>query len=172
MERGKVKERLVHARQVLWYKVSHDPVLLVISRDPAGKEKDDFFFTTDLTLTPAEVIETFAGRWSIEDTFKNTKQFLGAQEPQSWKRQGPERAAVIGLALYSLVWTWYLEAGYRKSILPRMPWYPGKTHPSFADALAALRRALWRDRIISMFGKHAVHHKIFQFFIAAVEKAA
>jgi hypothetical protein len=172
VERGKVKERLVHARQVLWYRVSHAPVLLVISRDPAGKERDDFFFTTDLTMTPAEVIGTFAGRWSIEDTFKNAKQFLGAQEPQSWKRQGPERAAVIGLALYSLVWAWYLEAGYPKRVLPQIPWYPGKTHPSFADALAALRRVLWRDRIISTFGKHAVPHKIFQFFIQAVEKAA
>ncbi len=171
-ERGKVKDRLVHARIVLWYKVSHAPMLLVISRDPAGKERDDFFFTTALSMTPAEVVGAFAGRWSIEDTFKNTKQFLGAEEPQSWKGPGPERAAAIGLILYSLVWTWYVTTGYRKSILPRLPWYPGKTHPSFADAMAALRRALWQDRIISRFGKHAVPHTIFQFFLQAVEKAA
>ena len=56
-------------------------MLLVISRDPAEKEKDDFFFTTDTTLTAAEVIGGFAGRWSIEDTFKNTKQFIGGQQP-------------------------------------------------------------------------------------------
>jgi hypothetical protein len=44
------------------------------------------------------------GRWSIEDTFKNTKQSLSSEEPQTWKGQWPERAAVISLWLYSMVW--------------------------------------------------------------------
>jgi len=48
-ERGVKRERLVYTRQVVWAHVSKTPVLLVISRDPSGKEKDDFFFTTDLT---------------------------------------------------------------------------------------------------------------------------
>jgi hypothetical protein len=171
-ERGKTKYRLVYAKVVLWYKVSHTPVLLVISRDPAGKEKDDFFFTTDLKLTPAEVIGGFAGRWSIEDTFKNTKQLLGSEEPQTWKGQGPERAAVIGLWLYSVVWAWYIRYGYRKSSLQIMPWYSAKTHPSFQDALAALRRVLWRKRIIIMFGNHTVPARITEFLIDAVASAA
>ena len=46
-QRGKTIERLVYTRTVLWYKVSRKPILLVISRDPDRKEKDDFFFTTD-----------------------------------------------------------------------------------------------------------------------------
>jgi hypothetical protein len=171
-ERGKTKYRLVYAKVVLWYKVSHTPVLLVISRDPAGKEQDDFFFTTDLQLTAAEVIGGFAGQWSIEDTFKNTKQSLGSEEPQTWKGQGPERAAVIGLWLYSVVWAWYIRYGYRKSSLQIMPWYSVKTHPSFQDALAALRRVLWRKRIIIMFGNHTVPARIIEFFIDAVATAA
>ena len=49
-ERGKQRKRLVYTRKVLWYKVDKEKlVLLVISRDPNGIEKDDFFFTTDLT---------------------------------------------------------------------------------------------------------------------------
>ena len=171
-ERGKTKYRLVYAKVVLWYKVSHTPVLLVISRDPAGKEQDDFFFTTDLQLTAAEVIGGFAGRWSIEDTFKNIKQYLGSEEPQTWKGQGPERAAVIGLWLYSVVWAWYIRYGYRKSSLQIMPWYSAKTHPSFQDALAALRRVLWRKRIIIMFGNHTVPARIIEFFINTVATAA
>jgi len=171
-ERGKTKYRLVYATVVLWYKVSHTPVLLVISRDPAGKEQDDFFFTTDLKLTPAEVIGGFAGRWSIEDTFKNTKQSLGSEEPQTWKSQGPERAAVISLWLYSVVWAWYIRYGYVKTSLPIVPWYPAKTCPSFRDALAALRRVLWRKRIITMFGNHTVPARIIEFFINAIASAA
>lgn len=76
-ERGKVRKRLVYARLVLWYRVSKTPVLLVIIRDPTGKERDDFFVSTDLSLQPGQVIAGFAGRWSIEETFKNTKQFVG-----------------------------------------------------------------------------------------------
>jgi hypothetical protein len=171
-ERGKTTYRLVYALVVLWYKVSHAPVLLVISRDPAGKEQDDFFFTTDLKLTPAEVIGGFAGRWSIEDTFKNTKQSLGSKEPQTWKGKGPERAAVISLWLYSMVWAWYIRNGYGKTRMPAIPWHSTKTCPSFQDALAALRRVLWRKRIIVMFGNHTVPARIIEFFINAVSSAA
>jgi hypothetical protein len=146
LERGKVRKRLVYARKVIWYRVSQEPVLLVISRDPKGKEKDDFFFTTDLSLTPAEVIGGFADRWSIEDTFKNTKQFIGGHGPETWKGKGPERAAAVSLWLYSVVWLWYLRQKSRHRYFFVQPWYPGKTAPSFADALSCLRRVLWQDR--------------------------
>ena len=38
-------------------------------------------------------IGRYAGRWSLEDTFRNMKQYLGGQEPQTWRAEGPERAA-------------------------------------------------------------------------------
>jgi len=172
VERGKVNKRLVYARKVIWYKVSEKPVLLVISRDPTGKEKDDFFFTTDLNLSPAEVIGGFAGRWCIEDTFKNTKQFLGAQEPQTWKSKGPERAATVSLWLYSVVWLWYLQQKNTQKLMVKLPWYPVKARPSFRDALACLRRELWKERIKLMFEKSTVHNKITEFLIVALSSAA
>ncbi len=171
-ERGKTKIRLVYTRKVLWYRVSQQPILLVISRDPKGKEKDDFFFTTDVTMDPAEVIGFFADRWAIEDTFKNTKQFLGGQEPQTFKGKGPERAAALSLWLYSMVWLWYLlqKSNQRTFIVP--PWNPLKFMPSFADAIACLRRELWRERIKRMFGVSAVHDKKFEFLLEALAPAA
>jgi len=171
-ERGKSRKRLVYTRKVVWYRVSQKPVLLVISREPAGKEKDDFFLTTDLSLTAAEVINGFAGRWSIEDTFKNTKQFIGGQEPQTWKRKGPERAAALSLWIYSVIWLWYLQQKSKRRYFFVRPWYPGKSSPSFADALNCLRRVLWRDRIKIMFGKRFVHNKNFEFLIEALAAAA
>jgi hypothetical protein len=172
LERGKVRKRLVYVRKVIWYKVKDAPVLLVISRDPAGKEKDDFLFTTDLKIGPAEVIGGFAGRWSIEDTFKNTKQFLGSQQPQTYKGKGPERAAALSLWLYSVVWLWYLQQRKTQKFLVRLPWYSSKTHPSFRDALSGLRRVLWKERIKFMFEKPFVHNKIFEFLIQALASAA
>ena len=88
-ERGRIKERLVYTRPVLWYRVRKSPALRVIRRDPTGQEKNDFFFTTDETMSPAEVIGHFADHWAVEDTFKQTKQLLGGQEPQTFKGKGP-----------------------------------------------------------------------------------
>jgi hypothetical protein len=172
LERGQVRKRLIHARRVLWYRVCKTPVRLVISRDPEGKERDDFFFTTDLSLTAEQVIGGFAGRWSIEDTFKNTKQFVGGEEPQTWKGQGPERAAMLSLWLSSVVWLWYLSEDRRSGQVKILPWYPQKVHPSFLDALASLRRHLWSQRIISMFGKRLGHGKKIEILLEALSRAA
>jgi hypothetical protein len=172
IERGKARERLVYAHPVLWYRVSKTPVLLVISRDPEAREHDDFFFTNDLSLKPEQVIAGFAGRWSIEDTFKNTKQFIGGQEAQTWKGQGPERAAMLSLWLGSVVWHWYLSQPERVRQVSGPVWYPGKSHPSFQDALAALRRYLWRQRIISMFDKRLGHNRNIEVLLVALSRAA
>ncbi len=171
-ERGRTRKRQVYARKVLWYHVSKQPVLLVISRDPTGKEKDDFFITTDVTMKSAEVIGHFADRWCIEDTFKNTKQLLGGQHPQTFKRQGPERAAALSLWLYSLVWLRYLTQKHHQRTFLVWPWYPHKATPSFADALSSLRRVLWQKQIKSMFGKRIVHDKNYEFLIEALASAA
>jgi len=149
--RGHEVLRLVAEYHVLWYKVCKTrPVKLVIVRDPDGAEPDDFFFTTDVTLAPEIVIAQYSGRWSIEDTFRNTKQFLGGQDPQTWKINGPERAAAFSFMVYSLTWIWFIQAKqHKKSCWPSWPWYRSKSTPSFPDALAALRSALWRSRLLN-----------------------
>ena len=171
-QRSKTVKRLVYPRVVLWPKVTKNPIKLVISRDPEGKEKDDFFFTTDLEMSAQEVLECYGDRWAIEDTFKHAKQSLGVQEPQTYKRQGPERAAALGLWLYSLVWFWYLQRKPSQRTFIVMPWYCAKESPSFADALSCLRRELWSQRIKLMFGKSSVHDHKFEFLIEALATAA
>ena len=171
-QRGTMITRLVYTRVVLWYAVSHNPVRLVICRDPDGNEKDDFFFTADLGMTAEEVLECYNDRWAIEDTFKNTKQLLGGQQPQTFKGKGPERAAGLSLWLYSVIWLWYLKQKPANRTFMVQPWYWQKTVPSFADAIACLRRQLWRERINRMFGNSAIHDKKFQFLLEALAPAA
>lgn len=171
-ERGKKRKRLAWCKKVIWYNMSRRPVLMVISRDPTGREKDDFFFTTDLDAAAGEVISGFAGRWAIEDTFKNTKQLLGGQEPQSFKGKGPQRGAAMSFWLYSAVWLWYLEQKNWRTGLPIRPWYLAKSRPSFADAIANLRRTLWLQRIKVTIENMPVHQKIPECIIAALCRAA
>ena len=171
-QRSKLIERLVYTRIVLWPKVTKKPIKVVLSRDPEGKEKDDFFFTTDIEMSAAEVLNCYSDRWAIEDTFRQTKQSLGAQQPQTYKGQGPERAAALGLWLYSMVWLWYINQKSAQRFYWVPPWYRQKSTPSFADALSCLRSELWRERIRTMFGYSSVHDHKFDFLIQALANAA
>ena len=147
-QRGTTIVRQVWSRRLQWYHVAKDrPLLLVVVRDPDGIQPDDYFITTDTTADPAWVACHYSGRWAIEVSFRDEKQHLGGEDPQCWKRLGPERAACLSLWLHAAIWLWYVQVwGTRRSWTPT-PWYPAKTHASFADALAALRAALWRQRI-------------------------
>ena len=146
--RARTAQRLLLTRVVLWYEVTADlPLLLVIVRDPARHEHDDFFFTTDIAADPADVASDYNDRWTIEVVFHDTKQLLTPQHPQSWRRSGPARAVAVGFWLHTAVWLWFLRTCAAKPAWPNRPWYASKCSPSFADALAALRAALWRDRL-------------------------
>jgi hypothetical protein len=149
--RGREVQRLTAEYTVLWHHVCKTrPVKLVIVRDPDGVEHDDFFFATDESLAPETVIAQYSGRWSVEDTFRNTKQFMGGQDPQTWKTNGPERAAAFSFIVYSLIWIWFIGAKkYKRTCWPSVPWNRSKATPSFQDALAGLRSVLWRSRILN-----------------------
>lgn len=171
--RGRTEERLLASKLVLWYAVCPNrPVLLVVVRDPAGKQPDDFFFTTDLGATAVDVASHYAGRWSIEDTFRNVKQSLGGEEPQSWAAKGPERTAALSFWIYSAVWLWYLRTHGTRTTWTALPWYPLKRTPSFADALAALRRALWRQRVFPTSEERALATKVVDTLIDVLARAA
>ncbi|MGH8934186.1 MAG: IS701 family transposase [Egibacteraceae bacterium] len=171
--RGKHVERLVCSRQLLWYRVCPDRLVgLVIVRDPDGHEPDDFFFTTDLDAAPAEVAGFYAGRWSIEDTFAQHQQFLGGEDPQTWTADGPERAAALSLWLSTAIWLWYIPAYGTTPSWPTLPWYPSKATPSFIDALAALRRTLWRQRITTLSPQEPLPAKITDTLIDTLARAA
>jgi hypothetical protein len=172
LERGVKRERLVHRRQVVWAHVSKKPVWLVISRDPTGKQKDDFFITTEMTLPGAEVVSLFSDRWSVEDTFRNVKQFLGAEEPQSWKRAGPERSGAFSYLMYGAVWLERIGREGQKVAHLERPWYAHKTAVSFQDALADVRIRLWEERIKDMFEAEGDPAKIQKTLIEAASWAA
>lgn len=171
--RGHVLERLVLVRDVLWYSVSPKALVrLVVVRDPEGVELDRIVFSTDLNGSGAEIASRYAGRWAIEVCFRDTKQDLGGENPQCWKRQGPARAACLSLWLSSLVWCWYLHQHPDGQAWLPHPWYPRKAAPSFLDALAALRRLLWSQRISALSGSRPDATKITDVLLDTLAYAA
>lgn len=171
--RGRTTTLLVHTRDVLWYHVNKtDLVRLVIVRDPHGTQPDDYFVTTDLDTSAADTIRRYADRWSIEICFRDTKQNLGGQQPQSWQRHGPERAAALSLWLHAAIWCCYIHDHPAGDTWTPRPWYTTKSTPSFLDALATLRRALWSQRITATSAPPAEQAKITETILDTLAYAA
>ncbi len=146
-KRGQLVDCLLWCQTVLWWETSKKPILLVIVRDPSGKQPDDFFFTTDTCSEPIKVVADYVLRWPIEETFRNVKQFIRPGDLQSWKKLGPERACGLAFFLYSLVWLWFVDTDIKTPSPAPYPWYPKKGTPSFADAMGSLRKQLWNGHI-------------------------
>jgi DDE superfamily endonuclease len=136
----------------LWYSSAGSRLLrIVVVRDPRRRRRDDCFYSTDLTLTPARILEIFALRWPLEVCFRDVKQFLGFEDPQNRVSKATQRTAPLILYIYDLILLWYAQSGHLSathSALDR-PWYRQKASVSFEDLLRTLRQATWQEKIFS-----------------------
>ena len=150
---GRRVKRQVLSIVCLWYHVCRDrPIKLLIVRDPAGKEADDFLFCSDSNVSDVNIVERFYARWSIEEAIKDGKQLGGFEQTQGWCPRTVERQAPLALIVQTLVKVWYLRSGVKATwAQPKgsqvCGWLSEKAHPSYLDMLATLRRVIWNDRI-------------------------
>ena len=120
------------------------PLRWVFVRDPQSR-REDYFYSTDPSLLPQQIIETFACRWSIEVTFEEVRAHLGFESTRQHVKASVLRSVPLLLGLFSVVSLIYGRLAERTTTLPqprRMPCY-SKTEPTFSDALFAVRRMLW-----------------------------
>jgi DDE superfamily endonuclease len=98
--------------EAVWPRVSgYTPIRVLLVRDPLGRLKDAYWFTTDPSADLAWIIETFAQRWSIEVAFKASKQVMHIESPQHWCRQSIEKLAPWVWLMQSVIGLWYLSDG-------------------------------------------------------------
>ncbi len=148
---GHTVERLILGITCLWYHVCRgQPIRLLIVRDPAGRQEDDFLFCTDPTVPDEQIAQRFYDRWGVEEAIWEAKQFLGFEDTRGWCSNTVQRQAPLAMVLTTLVKAWFAKAALDEpSLLPEAPpWNHSKTRPSFADMLAALRRVLLVHRIL------------------------
>jgi hypothetical protein len=123
------------------------PLRVVAVEALHGGRGREAFYSTRVTATAEQILEWYALRWSIEVTFRETKQHLGFEEPQGWTRRAVQRTAPLGMLLYGLIVLWYVVEGHSHYRRLERPWYRGQRHESFADMLATLRRRSIRATI-------------------------
>jgi DDE superfamily endonuclease len=87
------------------------PVQVVVVRDPSGRMRDAYLFTTDRGARVEWVALMFAWRWSIEVLFRASKQVLDLEAPQQWSRESVEKVAPWVWSVQSVIVVWYLTAG-------------------------------------------------------------
>ena len=159
----------------LWYSSAGPRLLrIVVVRDPKGRRRDDCFFSTDLTLKPPQILETFALRWPLEVCFRDVKQFLGFEDPQNRVSKATQRTAPLVFYIYDLVLLWHATSGHLfapQSAIERL-WYARKTAVSFEDILRNLRHATWQEKIFDDPRLDAQTRKILQPLIEWAKAAA
>ena len=97
--------------------------------------------------TAEQLIHWYAMRWSVEVTFRDSKQCLGFEEPQCWSRKVVERTAPLAMLLHTFVVLWFAKEGHRLWQPPTHRWYPSKADPSFSDMLRTVPRASVRQHV-------------------------
>jgi len=88
------------------------PIQVVVVRDPEGRLRDGYLFTTDLQARVEWVVTQFAWRWAIEVLFRASKQVLDLEAPQQYSREAVEKVAPWVWSLQSVIMVWYLTAGH------------------------------------------------------------
>ncbi|WP_168733500.1 transposase [Deinococcus sp. Arct2-2] len=120
------------------------PVRWVLVRDPKGKFSTQALLCTNLLQTPIQILEYFVQRWQLEVTFEEVRAHLGVETQRQWSDLAIARTAPALLGLFSLVTLMAHERWQsHEPWVRRAAWY-AKTLPTFVDALAEVRRALWK----------------------------
>jgi hypothetical protein len=121
------------------------PLRWVLVRDPNPKEefKTQALLCTDLDAKPEQVISWFVRRWQMEVTFQEVRRHLGFETQRQWSELAIRRTTPALLGLFSLVTLFAHRRMIRAAnAFRQVAWYH-KARPTFADALALVRRQLW-----------------------------
>lgn len=141
------RKQTVHYKTIdaQWYRVTGPALVrVVVVRVDHGKCDYRVFFSTDLSLTVVEILESYAGRWATEVCYRDLKQEFGFADSQARKRAAVERTAPLVGCAYTAVVLWFADGAYKSPLAapPTRPWYRTKRGHSLADILACTRRIL------------------------------
>jgi hypothetical protein len=126
------------------------PLRWVLVRDPQGELDPKAFLCTDLELDPVAILSHFVRRWQVEVTFEEVRAHLGVESQRQWSDLAIARTTPCLLGLFSLVALMAERLHARGALVVRQAAWYEKPVPTFSDALAAVRRQLWRHQSFSI----------------------
>jgi hypothetical protein len=135
----------VSSDTAVWYHSGLPPVPLrwVLIRDPHGQFATQALLCTDRDVAPAQLLAWFVRRWQLEVTFEEARRHLGVETQRQWSELAIRRTTPALLGLFSLVTLLAHQQLSRRPVRVRQAAWYHKAQPTFADALALVRRELW-----------------------------
>jgi len=137
---GKLETVQFKTLDAQWYRATGPRLLrIVVVRMTTGRLPFRVFFSSDVTRSPAAILEGYGERWAIEVCFRDLKQLLGFADSSARKQAAVERTAPFVALTYSVLVVWAATNATQlaASLVPLRPWYPHKRGLSFADILRA-----------------------------------
>ncbi len=119
------------------------PILVIIFPRRSGK-KMNVFFTTDVEMKPERALETYSGRWKIEELFREVKTAGGFGDYRQRSFTAIKRHANLCLVAYGLLGLLALCVPEAEKIEAE-PWWD----PSGPPSVGRLRRAFYKALRIS-----------------------
>jgi hypothetical protein len=129
-----------------WYRIGEDLVAVrwVYVHDCTGTHRDEYLFTTDLSMCPKQLVECYTQRWSIETTFQECREHLKLESTKGYSQQTVLRFTPCLFGLYTIVVLIYLQLPDLLR-LPIMGAWSGKSTTTFTDMITCVRRAIWQQ---------------------------
>ncbi len=139
----------------VWYHTGMPPVPIrwVLIRDPQTKFRPQALLSTDLSLSPTQIVTSFVHRWQVEVTFQEVRTHLGVETQRQWADLAIARTTPTLLGLFSVVTILAHALSSQQTVIPRQAAWYAKSTPTFADALALVRSHLWRHTHFSLSQK-------------------
>jgi hypothetical protein len=138
----------------VWYHTGLPPVAIrwVLIRDPTEHFATQALLCTDPGVPPQQIIAWFVRRWQMETTFAEARRHLGVETQRQWTDKAIRRTTPVLLGLFSLVALLaHPQLTQQDAPIRRAAWYR-KNAPTFADALAIVRRTIWTHEGFRMSG--------------------
>jgi hypothetical protein len=136
----------------VWYHTGKPPVAIrwVLIRDPQERCKPQALLSTKLEHTCAQMLAWFVRRWTMDVTCEEARAHLGMETQRQWNDRAIARTTPALLSLYSIM-TLNAQLLIEKGMtcVRSTAWYR-KTRPTFADAIALVRRQWWEHLHFSM----------------------
>ncbi|QRM33529.1 transposase [Microvirga sp. VF16] len=121
------------------------PIRWVLLRDPLGRFSPQALLCTDPMRDPLQIIRWFILRWQVEVTFQEARAHLGVETQRQWSDRAIARTTPCLFGLFSIVTLLTAQLGQRARTAVWIDSWYRKSRPTFANALAAVRRDIWRE---------------------------
>lgn len=129
----------------LWYTAGYAPLPLrwVLVRSPLSEFEPCALLCTAQTASRWDILRWFILRWNVEVTFEEVRAHMGLETQRQWSALAIERTTPLLLGLFAVVTLLAHQLTAKQAFPVRQAAWYCKPEPTYADAIALVRRHLW-----------------------------